>query len=93
MLASTKWTHIATALVLALGATFPGPAFPAPAALSSIENQSALKLQRGDLVRLRSGGPLMTVNKVEGDRVDCFWTDWNGQPSDAVFPDDVLQKF
>jgi hypothetical protein len=71
MLASTKWTHIATALVLALGATFPGPAFPAPAALSSIENQSALKLQRGD----------------------CFWTDWNGQPSDAVFPDDVLQKF
>ena len=35
----------------------------------------------------------MTVNKVEGDRVDCFWTDLNCQPSDAVFPYDVLQKF
>jgi uncharacterized protein YodC (DUF2158 family) len=93
MLASTKWTQIATALVLALDATFPGPAFAAPAASPSIESRSAPKMQRGDLVRLRSGGPLMTVNKVEGDRVDCFWTDWNGQPSDAVFPYDVLQKF
>jgi uncharacterized protein YodC (DUF2158 family) len=74
--------------------TQPFQALPsAPAASPSIESRRAPKMQRGDLVRLRSGGPLMTVNKVEGDRVDCFWTDWNGQPSDAVFPYDVLQKF
>jgi uncharacterized protein YodC (DUF2158 family) len=93
MLASTNWTLMATAIVLALGATFPGPAFPVPVASPSSKSQSALGLRRADLVRLRSGGPLMTVNKVEGERVDCFWTDLNGQPSDAVFPYDVLQKF
>jgi uncharacterized protein YodC (DUF2158 family) len=92
MLASTKVDPYRDRTCTGTWRNLSRPSIPAPAALSSIETQSALKLQRGDLVRLRSGGPLMTVNKVEGDRVDCFWTDWNGQPSDAVFPYDVLQS-
>jgi hypothetical protein len=35
----------------------------------------------------------MTVASSNGDQVDCFWTDWNGQPNDATFPLGVLQKF
>ena len=52
------------------------------------------QLHQGDLVRLRSGGPLMTVDGVKGDQVECVWTDLNnGQPDDATFPADMLQKY
>lgn len=27
----------------------------------------------GDVVRLKSGGPQMTVDRVEGDAVVCLW--------------------
>jgi len=47
----------------------------------------------GDLVRLRSGGPLMTVDSIKGNQVDCFWTDLNGEPNADRFPTDVLKKF
>jgi uncharacterized protein YodC (DUF2158 family) len=52
------------------------------------------RLHQGDLVRLRSGGPLMTVDGVKGDQVECVWTDLNnGKPDDATFPADMLQKY
>jgi uncharacterized protein YodC (DUF2158 family) len=55
---------------------------------------AASQLHQGDLVRLRSGGPLMTVNGIKGDQIECVWTDLgNGQPDDATFPAQVLQKF
>jgi len=61
---------------------------------SSASRTIASQLRQGDLVRLRSGGPLMTVNGIKGDQVDCVWTDSNnGQPDDATFPADLLQKF
>ena len=34
----------------------------------------------------------MTIDRIEGDQVDCFWTDLTGQPNDAKFPAHVLQK-
>ena len=49
--------------------------------------------QPGDLVRLRSGGPAMTVDSVKGNQADCFWTGEDGQPNAERFPIDVLQKF
>jgi uncharacterized protein YodC (DUF2158 family) len=58
---------------------------------SNTQNQAAPAFQSGNLVRLRSGGPLMTVKGVTGDRVDCFWTDVNGQINADSFPVDVLQ--
>jgi uncharacterized protein YodC (DUF2158 family) len=58
---------------------------------SNTQNQAAPAFRSGNLVRLRSGGPLMTVKGVKGDQVDCFWTDVNGQINADSFPVDVLQ--
>jgi hypothetical protein len=33
----------------------------------------------------------MTVSAVKNDQVKCIWI--SGQPDDASFPADVLQKF
>ena len=87
MFASTKQVSTAAAIVLVLGMS-PLAASPAP----SIVAASTSTLQRGDLVRLRSGGPLMTIERIEGDKASCYWTDVNGQPNDGMFPISVLQK-
>jgi uncharacterized protein YodC (DUF2158 family) len=59
---------------------------------SNTQNQAAPAFRNGNLVRLRSGGPLMTVKGIKGDQVDCFWTDMSGQINADSFPVDVLQK-
>jgi uncharacterized protein YodC (DUF2158 family) len=59
---------------------------------SNTQNQAAPAFGSGNLVRLRSGGPLMTVRDIKGDQVDCFWTDVNGQINADSFPVGVLQK-
>ena len=66
----------------------PASSSPAP---SNTQNQAAPPFRSGNLVRLRSGGPLMTVKDINGDQVDCFWTDVNGQINADSFPADVLQ--
>ena len=58
---------------------------------STTQNHAAPAFGSGNLVRLRSGGPLMTVKGIKGDHVDCFWTDVNGQINSDSFPIDVLQ--
>ena len=43
----------------------------------------------GQLVVLKSGGPTMTVAKVDGDDVHCFWMEKNGSSNvkrDERFP-------
>jgi uncharacterized protein YodC (DUF2158 family) len=60
---------------------------------SNTQNQAAPAFRSGNLVRLRSGGPLMTVRDIKGDQVHCFWTDVNGQINADSFPVDVLQTF
>jgi uncharacterized protein YodC (DUF2158 family) len=66
------------------------PASPASAP-SNTQKQAAPAFGSGNLVRLRSGGPLMTVKGIKGDQVNCFWTDVNGQINADSFPVDVLQ--
>jgi uncharacterized protein YodC (DUF2158 family) len=58
---------------------------------SNTQNQAAPAFRSGSLVRLRSGGPLMTVKDIKGDQVDCFWTDVNDRINADSFPVDVLQ--
>jgi uncharacterized protein YodC (DUF2158 family) len=82
---------------IALAAAFCLPLIPAASSAASsnatLQSWNAAPLQSGDLVRLRSGGPLMTVDSVEGNQVNCYWTDWNGQPNAQAFPLNVLQRF
>jgi hypothetical protein len=35
----------------------------------------------------------MTVSRIEGDQVNCVWTNWDGRLESERFPIDVLQKF
>jgi uncharacterized protein YodC (DUF2158 family) len=67
------------------------PASPVSAP-SNTQNQTAPAFGSGNLVRLRSGGPLMTVKGIKGNQVDCFWTDFNGQINADSFPVGVLQR-
>jgi uncharacterized protein YodC (DUF2158 family) len=91
MLTSTKQISIAIAVTLTLG-MLSSPAFSASApSNTAMQNQAAPALRSGNLVRLRSGGPLMTVVRIEGDQVNCVWTDWDGQFESGNFPIDVLQ--
>jgi uncharacterized protein YodC (DUF2158 family) len=91
MLTSTKQLSIAVAVTLALGMPL-SPAFSASApSNTAMPNQVAPALRSGNLVRLRSGGPLMTVVRIEGDEANCVWTDWDGQLESGSFPIDVLQ--
>jgi uncharacterized protein YodC (DUF2158 family) len=93
MRSSTK--RILTAMVFAGALCLPSiPAFSDPASSPpTVQSASAASIRRGDLVRLRSGGPLMTVENIKDDGVDCYWSDWNGQPNAQTFPIGVLRKF
>jgi uncharacterized protein YodC (DUF2158 family) len=67
------------------------PAFSASASSNTaMMNRVAPPLRSGDLVRVRSGGPLMTVAAIQGDQVNCSWTDWNGQLRSGSFPTTLL---
>lgn len=91
MLTNTKQALIAITVTLALGMPL-SPAFSAPAPTNAaMQSQAAPAFRSGDLVRLRSGGLLMTVIRIEGDKVNCVWTNGNGEPESDVFPADVLQ--
>jgi uncharacterized protein YodC (DUF2158 family) len=96
VLASMKWVPFAFALTLGIAFSVP---LSVPALSDSASSNTAMQiraappLQRGDLVRLRSGGPLMTVDAPNGDKVDCLWTDLNGQINAESFPVHVLRKF
>jgi uncharacterized protein YodC (DUF2158 family) len=91
MLTSTKQVSISIAATLALGMPL-SPVFSASApSNTAMQNLAAPALRSGNLVRLRSGGPLMTVVRIEGDQANCVWTDWDGQFESGSFPIDVLQ--
>jgi uncharacterized protein YodC (DUF2158 family) len=89
MLAFTKRSSIAIAAILGIVlssslslAARADTDVPKPAT----QSLAAAMLRAGDLVRVRSGGPLMTVNSVEGDQVNCSWTNWDGRLESQVFP-------
>jgi uncharacterized protein YodC (DUF2158 family) len=50
-----------------------------------VESVAARAPAPGDLVHLRSGGPLMTVEKVDGDQVICHWSTEFGELRSGSF--------
>jgi uncharacterized protein YodC (DUF2158 family) len=63
------------------------------ASTADAANQSqAASFNTGDLVRLRSGSPLMTVQSVQADQVNCVWMQ-DGVVVSGTVPSVVLQAF
>ena len=48
------------------------------------------KIKKGMQVSLKSGGPIMTIAKLEGGRAHCVWFD-NREVKTYVFDPDVLR--
>jgi uncharacterized protein YodC (DUF2158 family) len=91
MLASIKQASIAIAVTLAVSTPL-SPAFSASApSNTATQNQAAPALRSGSLVRLRSGGPLMTVIGIEGDQVNCAWTGRDGHIGYERLPIEALE--
>jgi uncharacterized protein YodC (DUF2158 family) len=50
-------------------------------------------LQVGELVRLKSGGPVMTVEEMDGEgRIICVWTGVGGFSREA-FKGELLKRY
>ena len=78
---------------VAAGACIPFSAVAADANLSAaLKAEPAALPQAGDLVRVRSGGPLMIVDRVDGDHVICTWTDSVGDLRSGSFSRAVLMS-
>ena len=46
--------------------------------------------KEGDVVRLKSGGPNMTVNGVQGDAIEVTWFEDGKKLKTSVFSNEVL---
>jgi uncharacterized protein YodC (DUF2158 family) len=57
-----------------------------PAPRVEVRSARVTALRTGDLVRLRSGGPLMTVRSAGGDQVNCYWSTDEGNVLNGSFP-------
>ena len=80
------------AIVLAMiGLCQAGPTLAEPASSSALQDRPAGQFHDGDLVHVRSGGPLMSILRIHGDQADCSWTDWDGDLRSGSFPVTELQ--
>jgi len=50
-------------------------------------------MKQGDVVVLKSGGPLMTVEAVRVDGVLCVWFDEKNNHKQATFPEAMLSLY
>jgi uncharacterized protein YodC (DUF2158 family) len=46
----------------------------------------------GDVVKLKSDGPKMTIQSLRGDMVDCVWFGPDGNVKHSSFPAEALEK-
>ena len=71
-------------------------------------SECAIDFKIGDLVTLKSGGPIMTVEAVQGTdpKVSCVWFQivavlaaahetrvWDSSPNRATFPQESLEAY
>ena len=50
-------------------------------------------MEIGDIVRLKSGGPKMTVTELDEREVTCTWFDRNGRNKTNKFPVATVEAF
>jgi uncharacterized protein YodC (DUF2158 family) len=87
MLAFIKHAVIAATVAVVLSIPSGGSALANPAQSNIATQIDAIsQIQSGDLVHLRSGGPLMIVKSVQGDQVLCAWTEQDGSLRSGSFP-------
>jgi len=87
MLSKQTLPAIAAILGVAVSASWAVPALAAPAqSTSTTQSRSAPLLHGGDLVRLRSGGPVLTVKSVRDGWVICTWLTDYGELQSGGFP-------
>jgi uncharacterized protein YodC (DUF2158 family) len=81
---------LAFGIALSMPLSVPAISGSAPSAMPS---HTGASFQQGERVRMRSGGPLMTVDGIKGNQVECYWTGTDGVPISESFPAAVLQRF
>ncbi len=87
MLTKKAVTAIAAMLGVAVSTSWAVPALAGPAQSSTtMQSRAAPLLKRGDLVRLRSGGPVLTVKSVRDGWVICSWLTDYGELQSGGFP-------
>ena len=92
MLTKQAAITIATTFGLAVSVSWPVSALADPALSNTATQSHAIPLHSGDFVRLRSGGPLMTVKSVQGDQVICDWGNEDGELQSGSFPIAMLTE-
>lgn len=50
-------------------------------------------MQIGDIVRLKSGGPKMTITQMDETTISCAWFDRNGRDQKNTFPAETVERF
>lgn len=50
-------------------------------------------MQIGDIVRLKSGGPKMTITALDDASASCAWFDRNGRNQSDDFPLATIEMF
>jgi uncharacterized protein YodC (DUF2158 family) len=87
MLSKQTVPAIAAMLGVAFSASWAVPALAAPAhSTTTTQSRPATLLHSGDLVRLRSGGPLLTVKSVRDGWIICTWWSEYGDFQSGGFP-------
>lgn len=46
----------------------------------------------GDVVQLKSGGPVMTITYIDGGKAVCEWFD-NNTPASSTYPVEAIEKY
>jgi len=78
---------IQATLGVALSASWSLPALAdAAPANTATQSQTTPRLHEGDLVRLRSGGSVLTVKSASDNWVVCTWFDDYGELQSTAFP-------
>ena len=91
MMLTKQAAVIAMTLGLSLSASLATTALANPALPATATQSYAMsQFHHGDHVRLRSGGPLMTVTSIQGDQVMCVWSEPDGRLRSEHIPAALL---